>query len=182
MKSKIRNIVTKHPQKLFSQLQNKENDTIVRWLFRSAILPYLLITGCNTETATNNPAFSDNPKIIRNDAPADELAIVSAEPALAATLSVGQKLTFDIVYDLKSVNRAAIWVRPFVNGQRAPAYRAHHLVLVTKDTENPGVVTGWFYFDKPMQINEVRLYMQNLDTGATVKELSYPISAAWTNQ
>jgi hypothetical protein len=110
------------------------------------------------------------------------LAIVSSELALPATLTVGQKLTFDIVYQLKSVRNAAIWVRPFVNGQRAPAYRAHHLVPVTKDTENPGVIAGWFYFDKPMQINEVRLYMQDLDTGATVKELSYPISAAWTNQ
>jgi hypothetical protein len=153
----------------------------VRHLLIIAVTSCVLISGCGTETRASNPFLPHRATIIRDDAPDDELALVSVEPALPAALAVSEKLRFDIVYELKSIEQAAIGVRPFVNSQRANGYHAHHLIIVSKDTENPGIITGWFYFDKPTQINEVRLYMQNLDTGATVKELSYPISAAWTN-
>jgi len=62
---------------------------------------------------------------------------------------------------------------------QAGGYTAHHLKIVEKETENPGVVTGWFYFDKPTEINEIRVYMRDLKTGDTVKEISYPIFATW---
>jgi hypothetical protein len=141
----------------------------------------IIIVGCNTENASKELLFLETRRVIEDESPEDELAVVSSESALPATLALGQKLNFEIIYDLKSVDRAAIWVRPFVNGHRAGGYNAHHLIIVEKDAENPGVVNGWFYFNKPAQIDEIRLYMRDMVTSDTVKEISYQINATWTN-
>jgi len=157
----------------------------VKYVFVIVITLFLIIIiGCNTENTENvsdNISFQDTRKVLQDDSPEDELIVASSEPALPATLDLGQKLNFEIVYDLKYVDRAAIWVRPFVNGQRAGGYSAHHLIIVEKNTENPGVVTGWFFFNKPAQIDEIRVYMRDMKTGETVKEISYQINATWTN-
>jgi len=153
----------------------------VRFLMIITSSIFLVANGCNSEQAVNIPAFPDSPTVIRNDAPQDELVAVSSEPPLPATLVVGDKLNFNIVYELKSLNRAAIWVRPFVNGRKAVGYNAHHIVGVTKESENPGVVTGWFLFNQPAQVNEIRVYMRDLETGRVVKEISYQINATWAN-
>jgi hypothetical protein len=141
----------------------------------------IIIFGCNTENVPDEISFLDSRKAIQDNNPEDELMVASSEPVLPATLEFGQKLNFEIVYELKSIEKTAIWVRPFVNGHRAGGYSAHHLIIVEKGAENPSVVTGWFFFNKPTQIDEIRVLMKDANTGKIVKEISYPITAAWTN-
>jgi hypothetical protein len=155
------------------QLENKRNAMAVKYASGIIIILFLIIiVGCNTENVTDKISFLDSRKVLQDESSKDELTVASSEPVLPATMDLGEKLNFEIVYDLKSVDRAAIWVRPFVNGQRAGGYHAHHLIAVEKDADNPGVVTGWFFFNKPAQIDEIRVYMRDLKTGDTVKEIS----------
>jgi len=107
------------------------------------------------------------------------LEIASIKPAEPAVLRLGEKLNIEVAYDLESLDGASIWARPFVNGNRAPGYSAHHLVFVDKKTDNPGVVECWFYFDKPTKIDEIRVFMQDAKSDKIVREISYKISAEW---
>jgi len=80
---------------------------------------------------------------------------------------------------MESMDAASIWARPFVNGNRAPGYSAHHLIPVNKQKDNPGIADCWFYFDQPMKIDEIRVFMQDAKSDKIVREISYKISAEW---
>jgi hypothetical protein len=141
----------------------------------------LQITGCNN--TLNKTELANNGRIIKNDASGnDQLAVISFEPSMPAKLDLGEKLNIEIYYELDSLKKAAIWVRPFVNGKRALGYSAHHLSIVENNINNPNLVAGWFYFDKPKQINEIRVFMKDLDTNKIVKIISYSISAKWGDE
>ena len=68
----------------------------------------IIIVGCNTENVSKKLSFLDTRKVIQDESPEDELIVASSEPALPATLDLDQKLNFEIVYELKSIEKAAI--------------------------------------------------------------------------
>lgn len=109
----------------------------------------------------------------------DVLEVVTTEPNSPAVLKVGEKMNVTIFYELKSLEKAAIWTRPYLNGNLARNYSAHHLTFVSNEPNDTGFVTGWFYFDKPAQIDEVRVFMRDLATNNTVKTISHKVSAQW---
>lgn len=109
----------------------------------------------------------------------DVLEVVTTEPNSPAVLKVGEKMNVTIFYELKSLEKAAIWSRPYFNGNLARNYSAHHLTFVSNEPNDTGFVAGWFYFDKPAQIDEVRVFMRDLATNNTVKTISHKVSAQW---
>src|SRR4030042_871316 len=133
------------------------------------------IAGCNTQNVSSRTAS------LKNTPPEVEfLEAVSTSPALPAELAFGEKLNIEVAYDLGALDKAMIWARPYRNGQTAGSYRAHHLIPVDKKDGNPGIVNCWFYFDGPAAVDEVRVFMQDMETEQIVRQISYKTIAKWT--
>jgi len=107
------------------------------------------------------------------------LEFVSTEPANPAVLLVGEKLNVTAFYELKSLKKAAIWTRPYANGEIAPNYGAHGLISVSNEPNDSGFVTGWFYLSKPAEIDEIRIFIKDMEANKTIKTVSHKISAKW---
>jgi hypothetical protein len=138
-----------------------------------------LINGCDTQKASNTTGSTvlNTRQDIKGTSVSDDiLEVSSCKPAVMA---LGEKLNIEVLYELKSVDTAMIWARPFVNGKRLGGYKAHHLIPVDREQKNPGIADCWFAFDRPVEINEVKVFMQNRETGEIAKEISYKINAKW---
>ena len=145
---------------------------VLRYAFFITTALCLLTNGCNTATSK---------KTVQKQTPQqDVLEVMSTEPDNPAEMASGQQLNVHIFYQLNITETAQIWARPYKNGQKAPGYKAHHLIPVDSKKENSGFVTGWFSFDKPAEIDEVRVFMRNSATGKIIKRCSYRVSAKWT--
>ncbi len=166
--------------------------TIKYWLV-IVIIFCLFIAGCNTQSVSSRTASLTPQKPVcshtkettkaaplkHSFVPVGFLEIVATQPPEPAVLTLGEKLNIEVAYDLESLDSVSIWARPFVNGNRASGYSAHHLVSADKEKGNPGIADCWFYFDKPTKIDEVRIFMQDAKTGQIVREISYKINAEW---
>jgi len=142
-----------------------------RSVFFVAVALYLLTNGCNNATSE---------KIAQKQTPQqDILEVLGTDPDNPAEMVSGQKLNVHIFYQLNITETAQIWARPYKNGQKAPGYKAHHLIPVDSKKENSGFVTGWFFFDKPAEIDEVRVFMRNSATEKIIKRCSYRVYAKW---
>jgi hypothetical protein len=131
-------------------------------------------------SATAKQSFVNTRQDIKGDPNSkDVLEVTSSNPAEPAVLALGEEFNVEILYELNTLDSAAIWVRPYTNGQRMGGYKAHHVVLVDRSKEKTGVVTGWFGFDGPAEVNEIRVLMEDQKTNEVVKEISYKISAKW---
>jgi hypothetical protein len=109
----------------------------------------------------------------------DLVEVVSVVPEDDSVLGPGEKVEVEVFYRLGTVEQEAIWVRPYQGGRRIGGYSAHHLIRVTKTEEDSGIVSGWFYFNAPASVDEVRVFLQDAETGAVVKELSHPAALRW---
>ena len=108
------------------------------------------------------------------------LFVVSSTPELPAKLKVGERLVFDVFYDLpKEFEHAGIRARPYTNGKRTPGYKAHKAIRVSKN-EPSGIVKCWFSFEKPTTVNEVRFHMVDL-SGNIIHTGAMPVDAEWIN-
>ncbi|MFA6186922.1 MAG: hypothetical protein WC770_06915 [Phycisphaerae bacterium] len=146
------------------------------WIVTATIFCFI-IGGCNKQIALNSPAILNTRQDIESTlASKDVLEVSSCKPAV---LALGENLNVEVLYELNSMDSAMIWVRPFVNGKRTGGYSAHHLIPVNKQKENPGVAECWFSFDRPAEINEIRVFMQDTKTRQIVKEISHKINAKW---
>ena len=84
----------------------------------------------------------------------DRLTITKFSPDLPATIATGEKLFVTVKYDIASVDKAQIFVRPYTNGGRTSDYRAHACRPIEK---GQGEIEGYFFFDEPTIVNEVRV-------------------------
>jgi len=106
----------------------------------------------------------------------DLLEIVSPTPQTPTVLSLGERFTVKVRYHLASVNQARIWARPYTGGKYTSGYRAHPSPMYDAGT---GEMEGWFFFDEPTKVDEVRVQMVPADSREPIAAASLKISAEW---
>ncbi len=106
----------------------------------------------------------------------DFLEVVSTVPQLPAVLSLGQKLVVKIRYHIASADKARIWARPYTGGQVNSAMRGHGSPQYDSGS---GVVNGWFFFDEPTKVDEIRVNMVAADSQKTIVTATLKIDAEW---
>ncbi|MHC4111897.1 MAG: redoxin family protein, partial [Planctomycetota bacterium] len=106
----------------------------------------------------------------------DSLEVISTTPTTPAVLSLGERLVVKIRYHLASADSAHIWARPYIAGKRTPAYKAHPSPL---HDAGSGVVEGWFYFDQPTEVDEIRVTMVPEDSREPIATASLAVGAEW---
>jgi len=108
--------------------------------------------------------------------PGDSLEVISVEPACPAVLDLGEKLRVKVRYRVVSSDSVRIWVRPYTRGRRTSGYKAHGSSTYEKGT---GVVEGYFFFEEPVMVDEVRVKMVDSKTHKTLNNISYKVDARW---
>ena len=106
----------------------------------------------------------------------DSLEVVSIIPRCPAVLPLGQALVVRIRYHLTSANQARIWARPYTKGLRTSAYRAHPSPFYPAGRR---MVEGWFCFDQPTKVDEVRVEMVPADSREPIATASLKLDAEW---
>jgi protein-disulfide isomerase len=107
------------------------------------------------------------------------LSVIAIEPAAPAVLGLGEKLVVIIHCETPSSEPVQVWTRPYKEGNLVRGYSSHHLVTVSNPKKNPDIVTGWFYFDNPKVIDEVRVFMRDLSSKDIIATHSYMIDVKW---
>ena len=107
------------------------------------------------------------------------LEIIETKPALPSKLNIGEKLTIKFHYDLGPADQVQIWARPYTNGRRTGGYGAHGSPVYNKRTQKTGEAEGWFLFDVPTVVDEVRIEMKDVKSDKTIYTLSKRIDAKW---
>ncbi|MFC1676130.1 LamG-like jellyroll fold domain-containing protein [Planctomycetota bacterium] len=110
--------------------------------------------------------------------PDNSLAIKSVVPNSPAILKLGEKLNVDIHYQLRSFTDVQIWARPQTKGRRTHGYKAHGSRVYHKTDSETGIAKGYFFFDKPTSVDEIRVRMKDKNTGET-QTIFYKIDARW---
>ena len=135
------------------------------------VLCVLLLLSPSRTRAAGEPATTAS-----SAANGASLTIKSITPASPAALKAGERLQIAIEYHYDQEKSVHIWARPFTNGRSTSGYRAHPSPPYPKGT---GTAEGWFYFDSPTQVDEVRVTMS--DGGREpIATASLPIKAVWT--
>jgi len=110
------------------------------------------------------------------------LAVIATEPAEPAVLGLGEKLLVVIHCEPPTAGPVQVWTRPYKEGNLVKGYKAHHLVTLSNPKENPEIATGWFYYETPRVIDEVRVFMRDLSTKQILATHSYKIDVKWEGE
>lgn len=132
----------------------------------------LLSFGCSKQ---ENVLQKDS--VTESESIGDRLIITKFNPGLPASIPIGEKLIVTVEYNINSVDEARIFVRPYTNKRRTSGYRAHGCRPLIR---GQGVIEGYFIFDKPTKVDEVRVNMVNAkDKSYICTSISKEISAQW---
>ena len=129
----------------------------------------LLVCGCfgPPTTTSDGPAAGS----------ADVLKIARFEPGVPATLHPGDKLNVYVRYKVESVDQARIFVRPFTNGEPTPGYKAHGSPAYGRGASE---MVGWFTFDNPTKVHEVRVQMVDAaNPDRVIAEVGAKVNSQW---
>jgi hypothetical protein len=135
--------------------------------------------GVSEKNAEQKSASSvhESTKLTQEQLTGDRLRITKFSPDLPATIAVGERLIITVEYDINSVEEAQIFVRPYTKGKRTHDYRAHGCRPIEK---SKGVMKGYFTFDEPTIVDEVRVKMVNAkDQSQICTSIFKEISAQW---
>ena len=105
----------------------------------------------------------------------DSLEIISIKPDLPGTLKTGQFVNVQVRYEIKSVENARIWVRPYPNGKKSKGFTAHASPLYDK---GEGEIVGDFTVGRSAITDEIRVVMLNEGAGY-ISTISKPIEIKW---
>jgi ankyrin repeat protein len=119
-----------------------------------------------------------NTTVNKKPAPDNSLEIISVSSSSPAILKLGEKLNVDIRYQLRSFTDVQIWARPYTKGKRTSGYKAHGSKVYHKTDSETGIAKGYFFFDKPATVDEIRVRMEDKNTGKD-QITSYKIDARW---
>ena len=72
-----------------------------------------------------------------------------------------------------------IWARPYFKGALAKGYSAHHLIPRARADAQSGVAEGYFFYESPAQVDEIRVMMQDVKSQKMLKEASYKVAFRW---
>jgi hypothetical protein len=134
-----------------------------------------LIQGCATE-----PRFVSGPLPISNgergQVDGDAVKIVSMDPKSPAELVVGEPMTIEFLYSSKTHKQVYLYALPFKNEVKAPG-------AVTNPSPPFEIGKGKFravvVFDRPATVDEIRLFMIDMDSRETVAVQKVQATAAW---
>ncbi len=118
-------------------------------------------------------------RISKEVLPRGSLEVVSTEPVSPAVLNFWERFYVKFRYHLGASDKVQIWVRPYTRGAETPGYRANGFSYYKKAVKESGVAKGWFCFDKPTLVDEVRVYMRDVASGKEVYSVSHKIDARW---
>jgi len=161
---------------------------ILRKLIHSLLISLLLLSyGCSKKEeesisqkdTVQKPASTvhESTKLTQEQSNGDRLTIIKFSPDLPASIAIGEKLIVTVEYHINSVKEAQIFVRPFTNGKTTPGYRAHGCRPIE---EGEGVIEGYFFFNKPTIVDEVRVKMVKAEDRSHIcTSISKEISAQW---
>ena len=116
------------------------------------------------------PLYPENP------AAGDVLEVISFDPPVPAKLGLGARLNVEIRYEMQSVDGVRIFARPYTNGKKTAGYGAHPSEVYPR---GGGVIVGWFTFQKPAHVDEVRVEMVNAANNEVIYRISREIDATW---
>lgn len=129
----------------------------------------LLVMGCATTPVprVELPAFPPDE---------DAVAIVAVRPLPPAALQPGDRLEFDLVYQLSSAERATLYVRPYTDGRQSRNYMGHAPIEC-----QPGLakVHAWISFRGPAAIDEVRVMLIGTERRELLAVVTNRIDAVW---
>lgn len=109
--------------------------------------------------------------------PENGLQIIGFEPGLPAELHLGDRLHVRVRYWMQSADTVRIFVRPYTNGEPTPGF---HAPGSPEYGRGEGELVGWFEFDKPTKVHEVRVRMVDAaDPDRVLAEVGRPIKAIW---
>lgn len=152
----------------------------MRYLFLGIIFWIIIgFTGCQWPSEANSSFHSDSKGQTPQEIP---LAVIATEPETPTVLGLGEKLVVIIHCDPPTPHPVQVWARPYEKGVLAMGYTAHSLAMVSKQNRNTGIVTGWFYFNKPKTIDEVRVFMRDVSTNKILITRSYKVDAKWESE
>ncbi len=111
-----------------------------------------------------------------NSRPGNALAITAIEPASPAHLKFGERMLVHIHYSVTNADPVIILARPYTHGEKTDGYNAHPSYRYPAGS---GDIVGWFYFDTPARVQEVRVDMLTARTRQPVASISQAINASW---
>jgi hypothetical protein len=106
----------------------------------------------------------------------DAIKVAAVKPAAPAVLKQGEKMEVEFRYSVESAEEVVIFVRPYTKGERTPGYTAHPSLGYEK---GKGKDVGWFLFNRPAVVDEVRVRMLDAKTRKVLVEFKYQIKAEW---
>ena len=120
------------------------------------------------------PASASDP--FGSRAKQDLLEVASIVPQSPAVLSLGQRLVVKIRYHLSSADQVNIWARPYTAGRRTSGYKAHPS---PRYDPGSGVLEGWFSFDNPAKVDEVRVSMVSASSRQPIATATLKVDIEW---
>jgi len=106
------------------------------------------------------------------------LAVIATEPAVPAVLELGEKLVVVIRCEPPTSEPVQVWTRPYKEGNLVRGYKAHHLEKVSA-VNTQIIIIGWFSFESPKVIDEVRVFMRDISSNEIVATSSYMANVKW---
>ncbi len=146
-----------------------------RLLIVEAVFMMISVCGC----ANKNSNISSHIGNAGGEKPGDFLEVLSTRPASPAVLDAGQKVTVEIGYEIGSAENVLIWARPYFKGTLAKGYSAHHLIPRARADAQSGAAEGYFFYENPAEVDEIRIMMQDVKSQKMLKEESYKVAFRW---
>ena len=116
--------------------------------------------------------------IVRSEAAGKEstVELTSMNPPTLATLKTGEKCVVTVRYNNVGPNPVHVFAMPYTNGNRTPASwssgsRTYQI--------GSGDVEGWFLFNKPTAVDEVKVTMVDSKTRETLLTKNIPVQLNW---
>ena len=107
---------------------------------------------------------------------ANSVEITETTPKTPSDLAIGTKLTVSIHYNNFGQNPVRIFARPFTGGKSTPGFRAHGS---HEYATGSGDVDGWFFFDRPVVVDEVVVTMFDIKTREIIVTTKLPVKFTW---
>lgn len=106
----------------------------------------------------------------------DSIRATRYSPSPPATLRVGRKFHVRMEFRVASTGQALAFVRPYTNGSPTPGYRAHPSATFNR---GDGTAVGWFFFDSPVRVDEIRVTLRDRATQRVLAERRCRVNLRW---
>lgn len=104
------------------------------------------------------------------------LEIQKLNRASPGILGFKERLEIQVKYKNGSGEGVQIWARPFTNGKSTGAYRAHGSPVYQP---GEGTLTGFFYFEERVRVDEVRVNMVAGSSKTPLLTVRLPVDFTW---